>query len=132
VSLIFGFFYVRSALSEGSIDVEQAREKEVAKEVKPVKVTLIVQGIGEQISYTKRLKNTDALLAFLETVRKEDGLFYEIISYTDDTEITDIGKTSTPEGYQWRVYMDDIDVTNELEDINLEDDRIYYLKLIEK
>ena len=130
--LFFSFFYVKNALSEGSIDVEQAKEDEQVDEVKPVKVTLVVEDKNTQKTYTKRLKNTDALLAFLETVREEDGLFYEINSYTNDTEIVDVDKTDVSEEYRWRIFMDGKDVTNEMQDINLEDDKVYYLKLIEK
>ena len=132
ISLIFAFFYVRNALEEGNIEVKEAPDVEAVDEVKPAKVSLVVETAGSVQTYVKALKNKDTVQSLMELVREEDNMFYEIVSYIDDAEVVDLYRTKAPEGYSWRVFYKENDITNSLDEITLLDGETYYLRMMQK
>ena len=130
--LVLAAFYVNNTLKEGNIEVRQAEEEERNIEVKPVKVNLVVDDGSTQRTYQKNLRNRDSVLTLLERVRDEDKVLYEIVAYIDRTEIVDVYRVPVPEGYNWKIYLDNADLTNVLEETFLSDDSTYILKLVKK
>jgi hypothetical protein len=121
---ILGFFYVKSALNEDSIKVEEKPARETSVSVRPVKVRLTVNPlVGNTQQYDIRLRNIDSVYNLLEALIPE-GFSYERVVYTTGIEFEHINGIYPPENYKWQLFVStDNDLVDEAEDaIDLEDD----------
>lgn len=126
--LFFGFFYVRNVLKTKSIK-EVKKEVKKVEEVHPAKVSLIVSGSKP---LTGNLQSVDTLGDFLNYLRDENLLYFERTMYTYGTEINDINHVTTPEGYEWKMYLNQKDITFDIDNHKLLDGDIYELKLVKQ
>lgn len=125
--LVFSFFYVRSVLNNESIKVmEKEKIEENVFEIKPAVTYLNIEG-GE--SYRVRLTNANSVYDILEYLRDENKLYFEKTSYTYGTEL-DIVNTLPPNGYLWKVYYGDKDITYAIEELKIKDKDVYTIKLV--
>lgn len=125
--LIGSFFYVRSVVKEKSVDVDQKEEEKVV-EVKPVTVFLKYDGITQKM----KMKNVETVLDLLETLRDDGKIIFEKTLYTYGIELDHFNRVVAPEGYHWRVFYKDQDITDSMGNVNLEDNSTYEVKLVEK
>jgi len=123
--------FVRSAIKSQNVDVGTRKEKQ-GFVVKPVKVKLNVIKDGSVIfEYQASLQNDDSLLDMFEYLRNKQGFIYEKIAYIYGTEIDNINNLKAPDGLKWRVFNNGEDITFEIGNINLEDEKVYEIKLEE-
>lgn len=130
IALVFSFFYVNTLLKKGTLNVSGQKEEKKAMEVKPVKVKLIVQGVNLLKEYEIRKSNTDSVLDLLNSLRKSTDFDYGKTGYVDRNEIDHVYGIAPPEGYKWRIFFDDKDITQEFQNVYLTDESIYYIKLV--
>ena len=127
--LISTFFYVRNILDTESVDVGGKKENPTTEEIKPVRANLEIYKDGVlQNSYSKRMQNINSFDDLLEELRKE-GFVYEKTDYIRGTEYEYINRQETPDGYIWKVYVNDEDYTYKTNEIKLNSDSTYKLVL---
>ena len=124
--LVGGFFYVRNVLSTKTIK-ELKNEKKKVEEVHPAKVTLIVQGKDK---FTSTLWTNDTVGDFLNRLRDDKSIFFERTKYIYGTEISDVNKIKITDGSKWKIYYNGKDITFDIDDLKLEDESTYELKLV--
>ncbi len=136
VYVIFGlltFLYVRNVLKEEVITVGQSNvTKKTVEEVKPVDVSLVLESANQYKSYDLRKDNNETFDDFLEDLVANAGLEYEKTEYTYGTVYDKINNEVAPEGYIWKVYAGDEEVTYNTRGIKLTDGTIYKLVLSQK
>lgn len=122
--------------SESKVKVlEQGSEKEV-EEIKPVRVTVVVDNAVTQVTYRlskdAELRNVDSVMNALQALRKGFGeapFSYEKLEYTYGTEIEEVNGLVAPEGFKWGVFLGSGEVVSHIEDLKLEDEGVYIIKL---
>lgn len=130
VSLIFLVIYlgifvlVRIVLNEDTAEFKAPRDAKESVEIKPAKVTLVVQGGNYQV----RLENKDTLGDLLEEARNDGFLIYELEYTTSGSKIVSVNGVSRI-GSEWVFYDGDTKVGKEFKDYKLDDNNIYYLVL---
>jgi len=70
-------------------------------------------------------------LDLLNILRSEKEFTYEKTAYIDRIEIDRVNDIYPPEGYKWKVFLKDEDITQIIADKYLEDNSTYVLKLSE-
>lgn len=125
ILLLFSFLYVQSVLKEGDI---RNYDDDVEKAVKehPVNVTLVV----EDKSYFVNLASGDTVLDLLEDLRGDDLFNYEVTGYTYGTELDTVNGIKPSEGYKWKLYKENEDITNTIGDVFLTDETTYTIKMV--
>ena len=121
--LVISAIYVRSVLKNDQIEVEEREKEGKSVEIKPAKVFLQVKSGTKPQTYETSLMNVDTVLDLIE------DLAYEKTQYSYGTELDNINNQPTPEGYDWKVYYEGKDITYEIADWNLEDEKTYELVL---
>jgi hypothetical protein len=48
----------------------------------------------------------------------------------DRTEIDNVYGIAPPEGYKWKIFFNDNDITQEFQNVYLTDEAVYYIKLV--
>lgn len=129
IFLVLGALFVRSVLKTDDVKIEKKTPEKPAVEIKPVKVTLQINSAGVFTEYNVRLENVDTVLDLLEDLRSNQGFKYEKTAYVYGTELDSINGVAAAPSHKWRVFLDDVDITYEIADKNLEDGKIYLLKL---
>jgi len=118
--LVIGVFIFYS-LGLEPIQVIEKESLKKAMEVKPAKVTLQVEG---GTFYTKRMENTDSVLDFMESIRRDTDFVFEKIAFTYGIEIEHINHAYPKEDERWAVFLEDKDITAQIGDIYLADDLV--------
>ncbi len=129
IFLISAFFYVRKVLNTDRLSVQTKTEEKSSEEVKPVDVTLKINGLKNQRIYEKRLENIKTFDDLLELLVKEDVFIYEKTEYTYGTQYDRINNETAPEGYIWKVFDDDKEITLNTKGYKLTDKHSYTLLL---
>ena len=132
ILLGFTILYVNSVLSRDSLSVSQESKKKEVVEIKPVDVTLIVEPTSSSQTYSMRKNNTDSVLDLLNSLRKTTDFRYQKTGYLDRNEIDYVNDMYPPESYKWKIFYKDKDITQIFQNTYLEDNGIYYLKLIKE
>lgn len=132
ILLGFTILYVNSVLSRDSLSVSQESKKKEVVEIKPVDVTLIVETTSSSQTYSMRKNNTDSVLDLLNSLRKTTDFRYQKTGYLDRNEIDYVNDIYPPESYKWKIFHKDKDITQIFQNTHLEDNGIYYLKLIKE
>ena len=130
IILISGFFYVRSILKVDRVDVEDKKSTKAVEEIKPADVTLVVENEGSSKKYETRLRNVDSVSDLLEDLRENQDFTYEKTYYSYGNVLDIVNGVRPPEGYRWRLFESDVDITNAFEKNNLKDNNTYYLRII--
>ncbi|KKS21352.1 MAG: hypothetical protein UU80_C0030G0004 [candidate division WWE3 bacterium GW2011_GWA1_41_8] len=110
--------------------MDQKEEPKRVLEVKPVKVKLTIEQTGGSKEYSVELQNIDTVLDLLEEVREDQGFIYEKTAYTYGTIIDGIEGIKAPEGYMWRIFENNIDITENVSNESLNDGFFYSIKLV--
>ena len=121
--------YVRNIITSEELTVETKDKNKTVDKVKPVKVTLFIIGNSQRRTYEGTLKNTNSFDDLLEDLVKSKTLTYEKTEYTYGTEYDRINGENAPEGYVWKVYVGDEDITYSTKGIKLVDKSTYTLSL---
>ena len=130
ISLVY--FYVDSILKSDSISTtDKEPEENTAIEIKPVDVVLKIESPQLNKEYSLKKTNTDSVLDLLNILRSEKEFTYEKTAYIDRIEIDRVNDIYPPEGYKWKVFLKDEDITQIIADKYLEDNSTYVLKLSE-
>ena len=124
--------YVRSVINSDEIKVQDEKKEKKSVESKPTKVYLTVTTGTTTKEYNTTLQNVDSVLDFLENLRRHDEFTYEKISYTYGTELENINNQKAPDGYDWRLFLNNEDITYKAADTNLVDETHYELKLVKE
>jgi len=133
VILIVSFFYIKSVLKQDTLEVNQVENvKKEQKEVKPVSVNLSVVSARQNMSYSLRKEDDETFDDFIEDLVDDGKLTYEKTEYTYGTVYDDINGEKAPEGYEWRLYKGDEEITYNTSGVKLEDDATYKFILSEK
>lgn len=132
IFLIAAFFYVRGVLSTEELEVDTKESQKEVEEVKPVDIRLLVVGSKDTIVFSKRMKNTNTFDDLLESLVEERGLTYEKTEYVYGTEYGPVNGESAPQGFLWRVFADDDEVTFKTKGLRLRDNVTYKLELDER
>ncbi|KKS18743.1 MAG: hypothetical protein UU77_C0069G0004 [candidate division WWE3 bacterium GW2011_GWC1_41_7] len=130
ILLVGGYFYINSILDVNKVSVDQKEEPKRVLEVKPVKVKLTIELTGGSKEYSVELQNIDTVLDLLEEVREDQGFIYEKTAYTYGTIIDGIEGIKAPEGYMWRIFENNIDITENVSNESLNDGFFYSIKLV--
>jgi hypothetical protein len=127
-----GFWYVSSVLKTGTINVSEEQEKKKAIEIKPVKVSLTVEMPQSTVSYKAQKTNTDSVLDLLNTLRQTTNFRYQKTGYIDRTEIDFVNSVYPEQGYKWKIFSKDQDITHTFQDTYLEDKASYTIRLVKE
>jgi hypothetical protein len=119
--------FIYFSLQRDYVEVEEKESDKVGREERMVDVVLNVEDGG---TYDLKMKNTDTILDLLEEVRDNTDFSFEKVAYTYGTEIDQVNKEHPPEGTKWAVFKDNENVTSEIGDIYLENDKNYELLTI--
>ncbi len=131
IYMILGVFIYFSVFAEDFIKVEQVVEEDTNKEdeTRPASTELIVESGINSISYSARLTNKDRVLSLLDHHYKESGLRFTKLEYTHGIEIDNVNGIKASEGYKWYVYDGEENITNVIDEVNLENRKVYTIKL---
>ena len=130
---LFVFLFIRDVLNNNDITIKKTEKKEkIVEDVKPVKVTLIIQGIGSNKVYERRLNNNDTFDDLLEELRDENLVFYEKTEYIYGTEYEQLYGVEIPDESVWKVYAGGEDITFKTNGVLLNDGWVYRLVLSER
>ncbi|HSX39081.1 MAG TPA: hypothetical protein VLI92_00625 [Candidatus Saccharimonadales bacterium] len=127
VFLVAGILYVHSVISSGKVQVStQSTPKKVPK-VRFIDVSLQIEN-GP--TYRIKLTNFDTVLDLLDEARQHNGFRYELVEYTDGTQIDSINGISSTAARKWRVFVGEKDVTSNMGDVVLENDKTYTIRSV--
>ncbi len=130
ISLLFlGYFYVRDIIGREELKVGVIDDQKESIEIKPIDVTLMVKTRSSSVEYLANMKNINTLDDLLEDLRDEVDFFFEKTEYTYGTEYDLVNHTKAQEGYAWKVYEDDEDITQNTSGRVLKDKAVYILSL---
>jgi len=129
--LLFSLLYVRNIITTENLDVKTKDSNKIVEEVKPVKVSLLITGLKQRNIHKVALKNTNTFDDLLEDLVKHKHLTYEKTEFTYGTEYDDINGEIAPEGYVWRVFADEKEITHNTKGIKLID-KSEYILILEK
>lgn len=133
VFLGLSYFYINHVLKQSFVPIsETPKEEKKTIEVRDVNVDLKVDNGSNLLTYHVTLKNTDSLYDMLERLRNKDSFKYEKIAYVYGTELDFINGDKAPDGYKWKLYDGEKDVTFYASDTNLVDGKTYSLVLTNK
>jgi hypothetical protein len=127
-----GFWYVNSVLKTGTLNVSEEQEKKKTIEIKPVKVSLIVEMPQSTVSYEAKKTNTDSVLDLLNTLRKTTVFRYQRTGYVDRAEIDFVNGIYPPGGYKWKIFFKGEDITQNFQNTYLENNASYTIKLVKE
>lgn len=126
---VFVFFYVRGVLNANVIEVEEKGEEKKVEDVKSVKVFLEIKVDGKvQNRYESEMTTANSFDDLLEQLRKQ-GLVYESTGYLWGTEYENINRISVPEGFHWKLYEGETDLTYKADDITFKNNAVYTFSL---
>jgi len=126
--LIGGYFYVSNILNHTEV-IEVDKDEEKVEEVKPLVVYLNVEG---DKTYRSRLSTEDTVNDLFEALRDNKELFFEKTRYTYGNELDEVGHTKTPDEYKWKVFLNDEDITYQMDKLRLKDETTYTLRLVKQ
>ncbi len=129
IFLISTFFYVRGIVNEEKIVVVTKKEDKIVEDVKPIKVSLTVRGHNQNSIYNVKMKNVHTFDDLLEELTKQERISYEKTEYIYGTEYDLINHERAPDGYVWKVYADDLELTYDTKGVKLVDGVKYSLIL---
>lgn len=128
--LVGSFFFVRSVLKDDQIDVSQKQPVEVV-DTDEAKITINIYTNSKTITFSNiRFVGTDTVKSVLSYVRDKKDIPFETTYYTYGAEIDDVNNQRAPAGYKWRVFLDNKDVTNTIDDQKLDNYRVIDIKLV--
>lgn len=143
--LLGGFFsYVNYVRNEELVEVTTKKEdKENVEEIKPVVVyfniptKIIGSTENPKLSYKqyrKRLNSNENVGYFLEQLRDDGEMKYEMTSYINEIKFDNINQITPPNNYVWQIYKLNSDGTSEnitqnLNGLNLVDETTYEIRL---
>lgn len=130
--LLGSFAYVKAALKTGSVDVIEEKKESDGVDIKPVNVSLEVRTENYFKTYSYKKENVDTVMDLMSTLRKKTDFRYEKTAFTDHIQIDHVNGIYPSEGYEWRIYLNNEDVTQQFEDLYLTDDSTYILRLVKK
>lgn len=131
--LIFAFFFVKDVINDDMIRVEETEEtQKKVEEIKPVDITLFIDGLSQNVSYELRKENDETFDDMLEDLVNKEILSYEKTEYIYGTVYDKINGEIAPEDYLWKVYLNDHEITFKTKGVKLEDEAVYKLKLEKK
>jgi hypothetical protein len=130
--LFISFIYINNVLKKDEVSIlEEEEEKKLEKEY-PVTVTLkLLQG-DQTREYERTTTNFESVEEFLGELRSKDGLLFEITKFTYGPEITTVFGKEPQEGYKWALFLENRDVTNIMDDIDVDKNQTYELKMVKK
>jgi len=132
LSVVTVFRYVNLVLKNDVLNVMEQQTTKKAVTIKPVKVTLNVELPQITLTYNLNMKNTDSVLDFLNELRRTTNFRYQKTSYVDRNEIDYINGIYPQDGFKWRIYSNEKDLTQTFEDTHLENNTTYVIKLIKE
>lgn len=130
--LLGGTLFVKNALKQDTDQITKKTKEIAGIEEKPIRVNLSIDygdaRKKEKVFY-ERLKNTQAVLDYLDDLRLDDQLSYEKVAYTYGTEIDDIDGVSADENHKWKVYFkaDENNVQDQIKNVDPSDREIEIL-----
>jgi len=131
IYLFLGAFIYTSLSDDSQVKVEE-KEQRVADddaEIHPVRTYLRVDNGYRIIDYYVRLDTTNTLMSLLDYHRSKSGFTFSQKQYTYGTLLDDINGYKAPEGYVWRVYDNNEEITYNIRDTKLQNEHQYLLKL---
>ncbi len=129
VFLVVVAVFIKVNLKNNQVPVTKKEKQEKAAEIKPAKVYLNINDGKSITQYKTLLQNQDTVIELIDAARAENALSYERTAYAYGTEIDTINGQTAPEGYKWKVFSNNKNITYEVEAINLEDGAVYDIRL---
>ena len=127
--LLSSFFYVRGVLKEGAVPVVEKPKKKQGFEVKPVEIFIIIKKFNTETTHNIELRNTKTVLDAFEKLRENKVLSYERTFYTNKVVFEAIDESSDTERYEWKVFLDDQDISTDMDNIKVLDKESYIVQL---
>ncbi len=130
--LILSFFYVKAVLKEGASIIEVKKDREHIEFPKQAKVNLTVQGPGIDTGYREIMKTNNTVFQMIERVKANNtGFKFEQNAYVDRKEFASINGVEATDSKVWKVYLEDKDITYDIEKTFLVQNGSYYLKYVD-
>jgi hypothetical protein len=128
--LIAGFIFVTlSGDSQVKVLDKEARVADDDAEIHPARTYLRIDNGDEIVAYYARLDTTNGLMSLFDYHRENSGFTYSQTGYTYGLGFDNINGQKAPEGYIWRLYDNDEEITYDVKDIKLENNHTYLLKI---
>lgn len=127
--LVLGFIYIGTVLSTDTIDVSEEKEEKQVEDISEARMDLQINDGKTIKSYSERLTNDETVLNFIEYLRQTDQITYEKTAYVYGTELVMVNGVRSDENTIWNVYENDRKITLEMNEVELNGDNVYYLKL---
>ncbi len=122
ILLIFTLI-VKVTLATDEVKVMEAPEEEKVQKIEKVKVTIKVNSD----TYEVEQKSNDSVMDAINELREDEIIqfVFEKTEYTYGTVIDDVNGIKLANGYVWRVFNGDKDITQMLNSTYLQDGQIY-------
>lgn len=127
--IVVGFFYVRQTLKTGSQDIDSKQEEKDSIKTFFTTATLNINNGTTTVSHQAKLLNTNSVLDLLDALRNEKKLTYETTMYIYGTEISEVNGVPATDGYKWKVYFNNKDITLDINKTYITEKAKYDLKL---
>ncbi len=126
--LIIAAFIVNLTLATDEVKVMDAPEIEKAQKIEKVKVTIKVN----DSMYEVEQKSNDSVMDAINELREDENIkfVFEKTEYTYGTVIDDVNNISLPKGYVWKVFYNETDLTQALNNTYLSNNAIYNIKQV--
>lgn len=124
--LVLTSLYIHSALKTTELEVKELPEKEEVKNVnrKEIDIRILIFDTDKKLTQEVVLPdtdNTDTINEVLEEARKKNLVYYEKVNYVYGSEIEKVLNLTLPEGYSWKVYFNNEDITHKIDEVSLLD-----------
>ncbi len=129
LTLVLGGLYINSVLKEGNLTVG-TKSKQTQEEAHPAVAYLDVEDGKSVVTYRVRMETINTVNDLLLQLHDKNGFMFEKISYTSGTVIDLVNGKTAPQGYAWKLFIGDKDITGNIENTDLIDEQHYTLKLL--
>ena len=132
IYLILGLFVYFSVFADNLIEVREREEPVITEEMEahPASVVFIVENGSNTVSYSTRLTTKDTVMELLEYHLENSGFVFTKTNYTYGTVLDSVNGYTPPEGREWAVFDGDMEITHDLENVELVDGHTYVIRTV--
>ena len=113
-------FSIVNETDQVKVSDKEQRVPDDDAEIHPARTYLIIDDGISTKDYYARLDTTDNFKTVLEYHRENSNLSYELIGYTYGTALDNINGYEAPDGFVWKVYDEEEEITYAINDVKLQ------------
>lgn len=136
IFLAISFGFINYSLKQDTMVFQQKEEPKPATDKKEVKIYVVAVGPNDKKLYQETIPkeaglfSTNTVEDLLELLRKTNRIKYTKVAYAWGEEIGSVNNITPAEGFAWRVYENDVDITGQLGEVRLKSTGKYAIRYV--